>query len=573
MESTFIVSARKYRPQTFESVVGQKSITTTLKNAIKTQQLAHAYLFCGPRGVGKTTCARIFAKTINCQNLTPETEACNECQSCSAFNTGRSMTIHELDAASNNSVDDIRKLIDQVRIPPQIGKYSVYIIDEVHMLSTQAFNAFLKTLEEPPEHAIFILATTEKHKILPTILSRCQIFDFNRIQVSDITDHLLHISKSEGINSEPEALNIIAQKADGGLRDALSFFDQIASFSDKEITYEKVINSLNVLDYEYYFKLTDGFLEGDYISALNIFDDILNKGFDAHNFIVGLSSHLRDVLVSKDPATLELLEVSHSIKERYLEQSNKTSVQFLLKALAIVSKADVEHKMSKNKRLHVELMLLQLAQITGTLVQSVANNTTQSLAQNQIVQKVEQPANQNRTPIKVKPATENKVVEQIKTQTTKLPSISSLMNGNNANGENNINKTEVAKEKTEVYTGSKIATLEQIEPLWLEFGKQYKDTQARLFVVFSEYQISLEAQTIHLVVSNSVQKEKIDKVSHLVLDFLNKKLDSNLKLNIKIAETPIKPKNPYTKDEKYDYLKTKKPEIEKLRKQFNLFFD
>jgi DNA polymerase-3 subunit gamma/tau len=312
----YIVSARKYRPQTFESVVGQTALTTTLKNAIQTGKLAHAYLFCGPRGVGKTTCARIFAKTINCQNLTPEGEACNECESCRSFNERRSLNIHELDAASNNSVDDIRSLIEQVRIPPQLGKYKVYIIDEVHMLSAAAFNAFLKTLEEPPAHAVFILATTEKHKILPTILSRCQIYDFNRISVEDISAHLASVATKEQIHFEPEALNVIATKADGGMRDALSVFDQVVSFTNGQITYQSVIQNLNVLDYDYYFKLTDFFLTNPVPSCLLLFNEILNKGFEGGNFITGLSKHLRDVLVSKDAATVQLLEVGAGIRKR-----------------------------------------------------------------------------------------------------------------------------------------------------------------------------------------------------------------------------------------------------------------
>ena len=305
----YIVSARKYRPSTFESVVGQRALTTTLKNAIATQKLAHAYLFCGPRGVGKTTCARIFAKTINCRTPTADGEACNQCESCVAFNEQRSYNIHELDAASNNSVDDIRQLVEQVRIPPQIGKYKVYIIDEVHMLSASAFNAFLKTLEEPPRHAIFILATTEKHKILPTILSRCQIYDFNRISVEDTVNHLSYVASKEGITAEPEALNVIAMKADGGMRDALSIFDQVVSFTGGNITYKSVIDNLNVLDYEYYFRLTDCFLENKVSDALLLFNDILNKGFDGSHFITGLSSHFRDLLVGKYPVTLPLLEV------------------------------------------------------------------------------------------------------------------------------------------------------------------------------------------------------------------------------------------------------------------------
>jgi DNA polymerase-3 subunit gamma/tau len=306
--SDFIVSARKYRPSTFMSVVGQHAVTNTLKNAIKTNHIAHAYLFCGPRGVGKTTCARIFAKTLNCLNRTSETEACNECESCKAFNESRSYNIHELDAASNNSVDDIRSLIDKVRIPPQIGKYSIYIIDEVHMLSQTAFNAFLKTLEEPPAHAIFILATTEKHKIIPTILSRCQIFDFHRIRIEDSVQYLEYISRNESVSYEPEALSVIAQKADGGMRDALSIYDQMVSFVGSNLTYKGVIESLNVLDYEYYFRLVDAFLQHDVSSALLLFNEILDKGFDGQNFIGGLSSHLRDLLVCKDPVTLPLLE-------------------------------------------------------------------------------------------------------------------------------------------------------------------------------------------------------------------------------------------------------------------------
>ena len=361
----YIVSARKYRPSTFESVVGQHALTTTLKNAIATNKLAHAYLFCGPRGVGKTTCARIFAKTINCMSPTAEGEACNQCESCTAFNEQRSYNIHELDAASNNSVDDIRQLVEQVRIPPQIGKYKVYIIDEVHMLSASAFNAFLKTLEEPPRHAIFILATTEKHKILPTILSRCQIYDFNRISVEDTVAHLAHVASKEGITAEPEALNIIALKADGGMRDALSIFDQVVSFTGGNITYQSVIENLNVLDYEYYFRLTDHFLENKVCDALLLLNDVLNKGFDGSHFITGLSSHFRDLLVSKDPATLPLLEVGASIRQRYQEQAQKCPLPFLYRAMKLCNDCDLNYRASKNKRLLVELTLIQVAQITA----------------------------------------------------------------------------------------------------------------------------------------------------------------------------------------------------------------
>ena len=360
----YIVSARKYRPSTFESVVGQRALTTTLKNAIATQKLAHAYLFCGPRGVGKTTCARIFAKTINCITPTVDGEACNQCESCVAFNEQRSYNIHELDAASNNSVDDIRQLVEQVRIPPQIGKYKVYIIDEVHMLSASAFNAFLKTLEEPPRHAIFILATTEKHKILPTILSRCQIYDFNRISVEDTVNHLSYVASKEGITAEPEALNVIAMKADGGMRDALSIFDQVISFTGGNITYKSVIDNLNVLDYEYYFRLTDSFLENKVSDALLLFNDVLNKGFDGSHFITGLSSHFRDLLVAKDAVTLPLLEVGASIRQRYQEQAQKCPLPFLYRAMKLCNECDLNYRVSKNKRLLVELTLIQVAQLT-----------------------------------------------------------------------------------------------------------------------------------------------------------------------------------------------------------------
>ena len=361
----YIVSARKYRPSTFDTVVGQRALTTTLKNAIANHKLAHAYLFCGPRGVGKTTCARIFAKTINCLHPTSEGEACNECESCKAFNEQRSYNIHELDAASNNSVEDIRSLIEQVRIPPQIGKYKVYIIDEVHMLSTAAFNAFLKTLEEPPQHAIFILATTEKHKILPTILSRCQIYDFSRITVNDTVEHLENVARKEHIEAEPEALNVIAQKADGGMRDALSIFDQVVSFTNGHITYQSVIENLNVLDYEYYFKLTDFFLENKVAECLLTFNDILRKGFDGNHFITGLTSHFRNLLVSRDPSTLQLLEAGASIRDRYQAQAQKCTPQFLYKAMKLCNDCDLNYRQSKNKRLLVELTLIQVAQLTA----------------------------------------------------------------------------------------------------------------------------------------------------------------------------------------------------------------
>lgn len=363
----YIVSARKYRPSTFRSVVGQKSLTTTLKHAIQSNKLAHAYLFCGPRGVGKTSCARIFAKTINCMNPTADGEACNACESCLAFNEQRSYNIHELDAASNNSVDDIRSLIDQVRIPPPIGKYKVFIIDEVHMLSSAAFNAFLKTLEEPPHHALFILATTEKHKVLPTILSRCQIYDFSRISIADMVEHLQYVASLENVSAEAEALNVIAQKADGGMRDALSIFDQVVSFTNGNITYQAVIDNLNVLDYEYYFRLTDHILSGNVRASILVLNEILLKGFDGQNIITGLAAHFRDLLVCKDEATLILFEVGASIRERYKEMAARCSDAFLFKAIELANTCDLNYRVSRNKRLLLELTLIQLCQLSRPL--------------------------------------------------------------------------------------------------------------------------------------------------------------------------------------------------------------
>ena len=357
--SEFIVSARKYRPATFASVVGQQSITSTLKNAIERGQLAHAYLFCGPRGVGKTTCARIFAKAINCLNPNGS-EACNECESCRAFNEGRSMNIHELDAASNNSVDDIRSLIEQVRIMPQIGKYSLFIIDEVHMLSQQAFNAFLKTLEEPPKHAVFILATTEKHKIIPTILSRCQVYDFNRIRVEDSVGYLKHIAEQEGVTYDEESLNLIAQKADGGMRDALSMFDKAVSFCNANLQYKEVAQTLNVLDYDTYFQITEQLLEGDYISALLRFDEVLSKGFSGQTFMAGLNNHMRDLLLAQGPA-ISLIELTGSLLDRYRQQATHCSPEFLFGAISLLTEADGKIKQSSNQRLLVELSLMKIA--------------------------------------------------------------------------------------------------------------------------------------------------------------------------------------------------------------------
>ncbi|OGX85710.1 DNA polymerase III, subunit gamma and tau [Hymenobacter lapidarius] len=363
----FVVSARKYRPSTFRSVVGQQHVTTTLQNAIQSQHLAQAFLFCGPRGVGKTTCARILAKTINCTNLSPETEACGACASCVAFQDNASFNVHELDAASNNSVEDIRSLVEQVRYAPQAGKYKIYIIDEVHMLSNAAFNAFLKTLEEPPSYAIFILATTERHKIIPTILSRCQIFDFSRIKVEDMRGHLRYVATQEGITAEDDALHLLAQKADGGLRDALSMFDQMVTFGGNNLTYKEVVQNLHILDYDYYFRLVDSLLTENLSAALLLLDEVMQNGFDLHNFVVGTAEHLRGLLVCKDAVTVQLLEVSDGIKKQYVAQAQAAPLAFLLSALNLISQCDREFKQAKNQRLHVELALMKLAYLNGAV--------------------------------------------------------------------------------------------------------------------------------------------------------------------------------------------------------------
>jgi DNA polymerase-3 subunit gamma/tau len=363
----FVVSARKYRPVTFRSVVGQQHVTTTLQNAIQSQHLAQAFLFCGPRGVGKTTCARILAKTINCTNLTPEAEACGQCTSCVAFQENASFNVHELDAASNNSVEDIRSLVEQVRYAPQQGRFKIYIIDEVHMLSNAAFNAFLKTLEEPPSYAIFILATTERHKIIPTILSRCQIFDFNRIKVEDIREHLRYVANSEHVTADDDALHLLAQKADGGLRDALSMFDQQVTFAGNNLTYKEVVQNLHILDYDYYFRLVDALLRENLSAALLLLDSVMQQGFDLHNFVVGTAEHLRGLLVCKDPVTVQLLEVSENIRQQYVRQAQAAPLPFLLSALNLISQCDRDFKQAKNQRLHVELALMKLAYLNGAV--------------------------------------------------------------------------------------------------------------------------------------------------------------------------------------------------------------
>jgi DNA polymerase-3 subunit gamma/tau len=564
----FIVSARKYRPATFESVVGQKTLTTTLRNAIKNNQLAHAYLFCGPRGVGKTTCARIFAKTINCNFLTPELEACNNCESCKAFDSNRSYNIHELDAASNNSVEDIRNLIDQVRIPPQIGTHSIYIIDEVHMLSSQAFNAFLKTLEEPPKHATFILATTEKHKILPTILSRCQIFDFNRIKVEDITEHLAYVAAKENIEYDLDGLNIIAQKADGGMRDALSFFDQIASFSGNKITYESVIENLNVLDYEFYFQLTNSFINNNITDALLLFNQILNKGFDSHNFVIGLSEHFRDLLVCKDVATLELLEVGATIRENYKKQSAECSVQFLFKALNVLNDCDLNYRNAKNKRLHVELALLKLCNIT--------NQVSDQTIQNSQNQQINQQSNQQNQAVKKEEKTEKSepVIQEIKTETTKTISIKdALANKNVKNVVQENSVTENNYQKIVQPELNKNFTQEELLLHWNNFAESLKDKQPRFYNALKIHlPILKEENIIEITFANESQKEAFSEMKQLIVGYFrenlqNSKIDLSIKVDASIVKNIAKP---LTEREKFKILSEKNQNLTKLVQQFNL---
>ncbi len=558
----FIVSARKYRPDTFNSVVGQKSISTTLKNAIINNHLAHAYLFCGPRGVGKTTSARIFAKTINCTNLDEKYEACNKCESCEGFNENRSYNIHELDAASNNSVEDIRNLIEQVRVPPQIGTHSVYIIDEVHMLSSQAFNAFLKTLEEPPEHAIFILATTEKHKILPTILSRCQIFDFNRITVEDAVDHLAYVAGCENIEVEREALNIIAQKADGAMRDALSLFDQIVSFSGEKVTYKDAIDNLNVLDYGYYFRIVKALLENDISQSLLIFNEILDHGFDGHHFITGLSSHFRDIIVCKNPETIQLLEVGDAIKEKYNEQAKECSVSFLFKALSISNTCDLSYKASTNKRLQVELALMKISQIT---VEPVAVAPTVSATP---VPPQKQVKNEEKQTVQAEKQEKSASSLPVRPKTTSI-SLSEIKETEKEKTSTNTTQTQEIPQNSNL---SESVTQEQVEAAWIKFA-EYLNKMPRLYSAFkAQKPILSENFVLQLSVPNEPLCNKIIEIKTKILKFMRAELkNSKIDLNpvVATASDTDKPKI-YTAADKYKFLSSKNKNVEVLKQNFGL---
>lgn len=573
----FIVSARKYRPASFDMVVGQASITNTLKSAIRNNKLAHAYLFCGPRGVGKTTCARIFAKTINCSNLTADFEACDQCESCQSFNTLRSFNIHELDAASNNKVEDIRSLNDQVRIPPQIGKYSIYIIDEVHMLSSSAFNAFLKTLEEPPAHAIFILATTEKHKIIPTILSRCQIFDFNRIRIEDIAARLMYVAKQENLTTEEEALHVIAQKADGAMRDALSIFDQIASLSGNAITYNDVIGNLNVLDYEYYFKTVDAALMGDISSVLLTFNTVLEKGFDGHNFISGLNSHLRDLLVSKDEVTLKLLESTPAVKQRYFQQSGKCSVEFLFRALETGNQCDLNYKNSKNPRLLVELALIRMCRLNGN-GDEPEKKKPEPLTEIVADQKASREPSQRQ--VSARPATvsdrrintdqpsgkHDPVIEKH----AKSFSVKDLLSVNSGVELKKEDKHDQPVVKSSVV--KKEFTPASLEEAWKEFTEQLNGEGTRIVAMFNSIKPEFEnTGNIKIHLHNATQKDTfILNYKQRLINFLeNRFIIQELDIET-IVEQSEKENVLYTDEQKSGFLLNKYPSLKEMKKTFNL---
>ncbi len=569
----FVVSARKYRPQLFDSVVGQSHITTTLKNAIRTNHLAQAFLFCGPRGVGKTTCARILAKTINCQNLSEEAEACGECESCRSFQNNASFNIHELDAASNNSVDDIRSLIDQVRYPPQSGKYKIYIIDEVHMLSTSAFNAFLKTLEEPPSYAIFILATTEKHKILPTILSRCQIFDFNRIQIHDMTQHLSKIAVQEGIEADNDALELIAQKADGGLRDALSMFDLNVTFSkDNILRYSEVLDNLHILDYDYYFRMTEALLNSNISESFLLFDEILKKGFDGHQFTVGLLEHFRNLLVCKDPITVRLLQVSESVQAKYLAQSAKAPYSFLASALSIGSACDLNYKAAKNQKLHVEICLLKLANISKVLnLATLPATEGEGLGKDLGSKENETKANevvasttvQTSNPISV-PQTQT-----IAPPIGKLRSTATLGKPINVAQEpvNTIAQPAAIQQ-------NKAFTFEELQTAWNALVKHLEEKERFSEFVILNRPFTLKGTTIHIEVDNDIQVDLLTTTLRTeILNHLRKVLhNTTIHLEVVVAEVENKTLI-YTQADKFRFLAEKNPALNELRNTLGLDYD
>ena len=567
----YIVSARKYRPQTFESVVGQQALTQTLQNAIRQNHLAHAYLFCGPRGVGKTTCARIFAKTINCLNPQNGFDACNECESCKAFNEQRSFNIHELDAASNNSVEDIRSLIDQVRIPPQIGKYSVYIIDEVHMLSAGAFNALLKTLEEPPSYAIFILATTEKHKVLPTILSRCQVYDFNRITVPDTIAYLQAVAQKEGITVSEEALNVVAQKADGGMRDALSIFDQLVAFCGTTITYERTIEVLNVLNVDYYFSLVDNALAHNTAQALLLFNEVLNHGFDAGHFVTGFAQHLRDVLVSKDAVTLPLLETSEAIQKRYAEQAQKCHPMWLFQALDILNTCDINYRTARNKRLTVELALVKLCQL------GVAMNQPAAVSPQPAPAKPAAPSQPAAQPVQqAQPAAAPQPVA--KATIPSMPKIPSVNISFGLKKQEPANNAEAANTQTTTDTPvqqepNRPFTADQLRDAWVGLSETYKD-EPRLKQLIENYVPQLISETMaEIQMPNPWQMDQMRRAMPQLSQQLRAALH-NSELRIQLVQQQFTQEQmAFTSEEKYQVMAEQNPALAQLKERLDLQID
>ena len=599
----YIVSARKYRPDTFESVVAQKSLTTTLKNAIQSGKLAHAFLFCGPRGVGKTTCARIFAKTINCQNPTPDGEPCNSCESCQSFNQQRSFSIYELDAASNNSVDDIRSLNEQVRIPPQTGRYKVYIIDEVHMLSQAAFNAFLKTLEEPPAHAIFILATTEKHKILPTILSRCQIYDFSRIEVADIIAHLQNIATNEGINCEHEALRIIAQKSDGCMRDALSLFDQMVSFTQGDLTYSKVIESLNVLDYEYYFRLTEYMLASQTAQTLLLFNNVLSRGFEGNIFIEGAASHFRDLLVASDAATMSLFEGSEELGKRYAVQAHKCKPQMLINALKLCNDCSMNYRTSRNKRLLVELTLIQLTQLADESgddpagrkpkqLKPIFNKPQDNVVQQQVVQQVQQQqpqATQQQAQLQKPQATLQQQPSEAKQTTVMqgrpehLRQTSSGMTLGKMFSSTMAQKPIAQKQDTVTTTATvaeppkveerkrKEVTNDELSRAWMAFAMRLPENERALADRMKIIAPTLNGMNrFQISVDNQLVAEMFEKESSRICTGMADELEGILlKMNIEVNKVVVE-RHVYDRTKQFEILRNKNPLLNKLHAELGL---
>ncbi len=599
----FVVSARKYRPATFDMVVGQASITNTLKNAIRNNHLAQAFLFCGPRGVGKTTCARIMAKTINCENLTDTIEACNGCPSCVSFNESNSFNVHELDAASNNSVEDIRSLVDQVRIPPHIGRYKVYVIDEVHMLSTAAFNAFLKTLEEPPAYAKFILATTEKHKIIPTILSRCQIFDFARITIDDIARQLEFVARNENIQTEYDALHIIAQKADGALRDALSIFDQIVSFAGTNVTYKAVVENLNVLDYDYFFAMTNHILEGKTTDILLLYDEIIGKGFDGSHFIGGYSSHLRNLLMCRDAKTIKLMDVGENIRQKYLDQSKKCHPGFILKALDLSNKCDISYRNSNNKRLHIELTLLQIAGLLNnsadiTSAASVVTMpatppaaaqptpgviSTPAPASNPLAPVNQAPAvaasspAPSTTPASTPPATQN-ISTSAPPASAPPPGVSppftpktlSIKSPRPADEDDEKKKDSLSEFDTE--RPEEAFSLADLEHVWEKLKENYKNSSPTIFSALNTYPPILtdDGLTIEIGVDNLIQQGQIIDQKPQILSFLRKSLGNYAVTFTVVIKEVKKVQKAYLPAEKFQKMLEKNPDIEKLRNDLDL---